>query len=278
MTWHPPIPAEAVYSDEVARLGAGLRLLWYCYNKVERDGTIELSIAAASSTLGTKYETVRNWWQLLKVSGIVSILEDRGRSGYLLRMHDDWIDWHVLSNNYDTQRSNNPVENQLNGLERSFNGFSNDFQRSKNTVDTFGNKVLMDDQNPPPPTATETASTGEQPAQGGGGGGRSEEPTEVQRLLIRFGFSAPAAKRFRDLPLDAVQAELKAAKARGSGPGSLVEAWKIAPPTAPPKPTARSPEPPRIVYPPDVLTPQQAADTLARLRKKQQEAMHHDTT
>ena len=47
-TWHPPIPAEAVYSEEVARLGSGLRLLLYCYNCVQRDGTLRLSLTQAS--------------------------------------------------------------------------------------------------------------------------------------------------------------------------------------------------------------------------------------
>lgn len=260
--WHPPIPAEAVYSDEVDALGPGLRLLWYCYNCLERDGTLVLSLTAASDALGKKYETVRNWWQLLKVSGIVSVLEDRGRSGYLLRIHDDWIDWHVLNNNYtNAQRANMPVEKSLNGAERSLNGFSTVAQRSDLPVETAMHGSHDPDHQPPPPNPPA-------PAARAGGGGGSEHPTETQRALVAFGFSAKNARRFRDLPLDAVQAELKAAKARGSGPGSLVLAWDICPPTAPPPPEQPANLPPAYY----------AAPPPPRTKRKRDEERHATTT
>lgn len=123
---------------------------------------------------------------------------------------------------------------------------------------------------PPPP---EPIAKSPQPAGGGGG----SEPTKTQRALVRFGFSAPMAKRFRNLPLDAVEAELKAAKARGTGPGGLVERWKVDPPgSAPPARAAPSApiQPTRIERPPDVLTPQEAARALSELRRLQEHA--HD--
>lgn len=83
----------------------------------------------------------------------------------------------------------------------------------------------------PPPTTT-------QPAQAGGGG----EITETERLLLDFTppFSASTAREFAHLPVEAVRAELKAAAAAGSGPGSLVARWRRVPPKAP-VPKAASP-------------------------------------
>jgi hypothetical protein len=140
VTWHPPIPSEAVYSDEVAQLGAGLRLLWYLYNSVERNGTVAFSINKASKALNVPYETMRHWWQALRPLGIVAIEEDHGKKGYLLRFDDEWLDWHVMAANYPQapavngsstvgQRSN------LNGesAERSVNGSSTVFDRSNTT-------------------------------------------------------------------------------------------------------------------------------------------------
>ena len=131
---------------------------------------------------------------------------------------------------------------------------------------------ISNQSDPPPPPPNPPA-----PAARAGGGGGSEHPTETQRALVRFGFSARSAARFRDLPLDVVQAELKAARQAGTGPGGLVERWKVDPPgSAPPARAAPSApvRPTRIERPPDVLSPQDAARVLNELRKKQQEIPH----
>ena len=213
MPWHPPIPSEAVYSTEVAQLGAGIRLLWYVYNKVLRDGTVEFSPKAASSALSVPYETVRNWWQLLRDSGIVSVEQDKGKNGFILRVGDDWLDWHVMAANYPgaapVQRSNTTVEAQdkpastdfqrpdltAETAERSVNGFSTVGQRSNTTVEGSAYKVLIDsDQAPPPPPTPSTPepaqpAPGTAPSSAGGGGGRWREH-QVYRLLRGAGIAA----------------------------------------------------------------------------------------
>lgn len=126
---------------------------------------------------------------------------------------------------------------------------------------------------PPPPTPAEPA--------GGGGGQKAprEEPTDSQRALVRFGFSARAAREFRDLPPEVVDRELKAARQSGAGPGALIERWRVARPELP---QARAPtgipEPTRVPMPPDVLDPREAAAIVLRLKaeydKKKRENAH----
>lgn len=148
MPWHPPIPAEVVYRPEVATLGAGLRLLLYCYNCVGRDGAFTLSLAQATDALGVEYETLRKWWQALKKTQIVTVVKDMGHKGLHIKMHPDWIDWHVQSNNF--QRENITVEEPLSGPQRenitaqpSLNGSSTSPQRENITVEPNAYKVLM---------------------------------------------------------------------------------------------------------------------------------------
>jgi len=114
-------------------------------------------------------------------------------------------------------------------------------------------------QPPPPPNPPA-------PAARAGGGGGFEQPTETQVALLTFGFNAKSAARFRDLPLDVVQAELRAARARGSGAGSLVEAWKVSPPTVPRPPDA----------PPNLPPAYYAAPPPPRVKRKLPEE-HHAT-
>jgi len=261
-TWHPPIPADAVYRDEVDTLGSGLRLLWYCYNCLERDGTLILSLTVASEALGKKYETVRNWWQLLKKTGIVSVLEDRGHSGYLLRMCDAWIDWHVLDNNYTSaQRAILPAKEPLSAPERSFNGSSTVPQRSILPAEhnVYG---THDSDQAPPPTATETASTGAQAARGGGGG----FDREIARLFSSYNIkqAEPLARLYGDAFPDVTLEQLRELCARlydpsaGDYAGSrLYRLLKNGPPELPTSstPTALTPEtyapPPRLPAPAD---------------------------
>lgn len=137
----------------------------------------------------------------------------------------------------------------------------------------YPNKTHVEQDPPPPPKPPAPAT------RAGGGGGSEQQPTETQRALLAFGFSAPSARRFRDLPLDAVLPELKAAKARGSGAGSLVEAWKVSPPTVPKDRAPSQPvEPTRVERPPDALPPREAARVLNELRQKALEHAHGATT
>lgn len=261
MPWHPPIPSEAVYSTEVAQLGAGIRLLWYVYNKVLRDGTVEFSPKAASSALSVPYETVRNWWQLLRDSGIVSVEQDKGKNGFILRVGDDWLDWHVMAANYPgaapVQRSNTTVEAQdkpastdfqrpdltAETAERSVNGFSTVGQRSNTTVEASAYKVLMDDQNPPPPP-TPSPPEPAQPATGtalnsaGGGGGRWRDHPVYQLLTQKYGitYADRLMPKWQDAPADQVQKLLErlhkqhySANAPGVTAGRMYRALEVGP-------------------------------------------------
>src|SRR5262245_60823700 len=126
MPWHPPIPAEAVYRPEVAALGAGLRLLLYCYNCIDRDGTFTLSLTDAAEALNVEYETLRKWWQAIRKADIATVIKDMGHKGLRVQLGDDWIDWHVQKNNYSTaaQREDITVEEPLKGAQPPLNGSS----------------------------------------------------------------------------------------------------------------------------------------------------------
>lgn len=293
MPWHPPIPSEAVYSTEVAQLGAGIRLLWYVYNKVLRDGTVEFSPKAASSALSVPYETVRNWWQLLRDSGIVSVEQDKGKNGFILRVGDDWLDWHVMAANYPgaapVQRSNTTVEAQdkpastdfqrpdltAETAERSVNGFSTVGQRSNTTVEASAYKVLMDDQNPPPPP-TPSPPEPAQPATGtalnsaGGGGGRWRDHPVYQLLTQKYGitYADRLMPKWQDAPADQVQKLLErlhkqhySANAPGVTAGRMYRALEVGPGVLL-RPPARAAPPPA---PPPTPVPRSDARAIAAI-------------
>ena len=210
MPWHPPIPAEAVYSPEVAQLGAGLRLLWYLYNSVERDGRVSFSPKRAQLALSVPYETVRNWWQAIRESRIVTVELDKGKNGYILRFGDDWLDWHVMAANYgDVQRSNMPVETQEKPastefqrsntaaqiVEPSFNGFSTEFQRSNMPVEDPAYKVLIDSESPPPPPPTQPPRANAAGAAGGGGEAAQESTDPVYAVFANPRYGINEAQR-----------------------------------------------------------------------------------
>lgn len=206
MAWHPPIPSDAVYSTEVAQLGSGLRLLWYLYNGVRRDCTVEYSPRTAASALGVPYETLRNWWQDLRHTGIVTVVQDKGKNGYILRFGDDWLDWHVMAANYGhVQRSNMPVETQetpastefqrsnmpVETVQPIFNRVSTEFQRSNMPVEDPAYKVLMDDQDSPPPPPTQPPRANAAGAAGGGGEAAQEAADPVYAVFAnpRYGIN-----------------------------------------------------------------------------------------
>lgn len=275
MPWHPPIPSEAVYSDEVAQLGSGLRLLWYLYNGVQRDGTVKFSPSRASDALDTPYETVRNWWQLLKPMGIVTIKEDHGKQGYLLKFHDDWLDWHVMESNYRRpastvgQRSNETAE----PVERSVNGSSIDFERSNETAE---NNVYgtHDSQESSPP---ETRTNGHKP---------TPNREMVMMLMAKGVKSSKVANEIAMMGLDygTVEQSIDNQIASGAGIGAIVKWLQDNPPDPGiPYPKARSPAPrksgERVAQtvgiarpppaPPDAVPAREAAKRMLALRDQQ---------
>lgn len=124
---------------------------------------------------------------------------------------------------------------------------------------------------PPPPTPSE-------PAGGGGGSKKKDLPTDSQKLLLGFGFSATTAREFRDLPTTVVERELEIARKSGAGPGALVERWRDNPPELPKVVPRAIPEPTRPSVAPDALSPQEVGALAMRLKaeidKKKRENAH----
>jgi hypothetical protein len=63
MPWHPPIPSGKLYSPDALTLGPALALLIWCYDGIQRDGTVEIRLDRAAEDMQVPYRTVRNWWQ-----------------------------------------------------------------------------------------------------------------------------------------------------------------------------------------------------------------------
>jgi len=138
-SWHPPIPAGIATSTAIhnLRYKTAVLLLLYCYDGVRRDGRVTVSLTEAASELGEPYETVRRWWRDLRSGPFFCEQIDRGRIGWEVKFSNEWIDWHVLSNNFERS----PVN-----AEQSSIGFSSNFERSPVNADTSGIKVLNNDQ------------------------------------------------------------------------------------------------------------------------------------
>lgn len=149
MPWHPPIPAGLATSPNIHSLQsrAAVVLLLYCYDSVGRDGRATINLKEAALAIEEPYETVRRWWRELRAGPFFCEQIDRGRIGWSVKFADDWIDWHVLSNNF--QRSPMNVEENsidverppMNGEEPSI-GFSINFERPPMNVEGSAYKVL----------------------------------------------------------------------------------------------------------------------------------------
>ena len=96
MPWQPPIPANALYSRPALGLGAGLALLAWCYDAVQRDGTFKIILTEAAEDMDVEYRTIKRWWAALRAGPFFSHIKDRGRLGYEVRFSDEWIDWRIL--------------------------------------------------------------------------------------------------------------------------------------------------------------------------------------
>lgn len=115
MAWHPPIPAGKLYSEPALNLGSGIALLAWCYDGVRRDGTIEVSLEKAASELNRPYRTIKDWWKQLRSGPFFCELIDRGKRGWVAKLADDWLDWHIMSNNYPQLQGRNNVFDDVQG-------------------------------------------------------------------------------------------------------------------------------------------------------------------
>lgn len=103
MPWHPPIPAGRLYSPDALDLGPALAMLVWCYDQIDRDGRIEVQLPQAATDIGKPYGTIKDWWRQLRAGPFFCEAIDRGKRGWVVRMSEDWIDWHVMGNNYPSK-------------------------------------------------------------------------------------------------------------------------------------------------------------------------------
>lgn len=151
-TWHPPIPNGKLYSEDALRLGPGIALLAWCYDHVQKGGTIEVSLEKAGRDIGKPYGTIRDWWRMLREGPFFCEQIDRGKRGWVVRMADDWLDWRVMANNYPdsvtaemsalTERRNVSVED----VQSAVKAPSKQRHRRDVSVEPSAYKVLHDDQ------------------------------------------------------------------------------------------------------------------------------------
>jgi hypothetical protein len=114
MTWHPPIPAKKLYSSDALQLGAGVALLLWCYDGIERDGHVDIALTKLATEFGVSYRTIKEWWSVLRDGPFFRKKEDRGRNGWRVWLADEWIDWHVMANNYPSIQGQNSAPKDSN--------------------------------------------------------------------------------------------------------------------------------------------------------------------
>lgn len=158
-SWQPPIPAGALYSPDAVALGPGLALLAWCYDQVERDGSLLISLERAAAELGKPYGTVRDWWKGLKGGPFFAEITPKGRQGWLVRFTPRWLDWRLLQHNYPDRRDcsdQEPVSAEISADTPSRRDLSDEhanpaekgevlsqFDRRDLSDHESGNKVLM---------------------------------------------------------------------------------------------------------------------------------------
>mgnify|MGYP000007449774 CR=1 FL=1 len=104
-TWQPPIPSGALYSPAAIELGAGIALLAWCYDQIERDGSLQVRLEQAAADIGKPYGTVRDWWKLMKDGPFFSEVAPQGRKGWRAKFKPKWVDWRIVEKNYPQRRS-----------------------------------------------------------------------------------------------------------------------------------------------------------------------------
>lgn len=146
--WHPPVPSAKLYSPEALQLGSGLALLLWCYDNIQRDGSVEINLQRVAADIGKPYGTIREWWRALQSSSILASATDRGKRGWLVVLDSEWIDWRVMRHNYpdpqpqstSNQRRDSDVEND----ERSVNAASTQNERRNLDVDPIYKEDHLD--------------------------------------------------------------------------------------------------------------------------------------
>ncbi len=197
-TWQPPIPSGALYSPAAIALGPGLALLAWCYDQIERDGSVQVQLEKAAADLGKPYGTVRDWWKDMKGSDekpspFFSEAIPQGRKGWRVKFKPKWIDWRINDKNYPDRRDfSDETENTadipaVSEEKRDISGetendaplsdFSSRFDRRDLSDETSGNKVLM---------ITDQASSVRSPSANGthpASKPKSRDPTPEQKAL-----------------------------------------------------------------------------------------------
>lgn len=152
MPWHPPIPTGKLYSEPALQLGPALAMLVWCYDGVKRDGQIEVRLDQAAVDIGVSYRTIRNWWQALREGPFFSEEHDRGRQGWIVKLAEEWIDWHVMGNNYQgkdvssEKKVSKPDEGQNVSLEEDESHFKAPSKPDEGQDLSFEQNVYKEDQ------------------------------------------------------------------------------------------------------------------------------------
>lgn len=127
-SWVPPIPGGKLTSKPVRQLGSAVTFLHWCYEAVRRDGTIEFQIGEVADYLDESYYTVRKWWSLVKDGPWFCEVIDRGKRGFSVHMHDDWLEWRTVKSSSSVGQVPNLVldDDQEKPAERSSAGEMHD--------------------------------------------------------------------------------------------------------------------------------------------------------
>lgn len=136
-TWQPPIPSGALYSPAAVELGAGIALLAWCYDQIERDGSLQVRLEQAAADIGKPYGTVRDWWKLMKNGPFFSEVAPQGRKGWRAKFKTKWIDWRIVEKNYPQRRDFSDESEDTAGIS----AVSND---SENTAEISEISSLFD--------------------------------------------------------------------------------------------------------------------------------------
>jgi len=150
--WHPPVPAGKLYSGPALDIGPALAMLLWCYDGIQRDGTIEVSIETAALEIGKPYRTVKDWWKQLREGGFFAEMKDHGRNGWTVRLADEWIDWRIMAHNYpDNEGRKAALEQENEGQKTApdtaqvpLKSRSSPGEGRKAALETSAHKVLID--------------------------------------------------------------------------------------------------------------------------------------
>lgn len=143
-------------SKAVRNIGSAVVFLHWCYEAVQRDGTIDVQIADVAEYLEESYYTVRKWWSVIKDGPWFVEVHDRGKRGFKVRMADDWLSWRPVRTSVPStngQMQNTVLEEDtevpndaLNDDEMPVKLPSNASEMQNRAFDGRMYKVLQDDQ------------------------------------------------------------------------------------------------------------------------------------